>query len=321
MSSEPKMSGGTWWAAADGRLRVIGVRARNPGPFTGEGTNTYVVAGAQNSPAAVIDPGPDDAAHLAAILAAAGGSQRIAAILVTHAHLDHSAGAQALASATGALIYAFGRFGEGARPAFASLLSRWDGAEFGGGEGADRAFTPDRRLADGQSLGAPGAAWRLTAIRTPGHTHDHLAFALSTVEGAPTGVVFSGDHVMGWATSLVSPPDGDMTAYMASLERLRGRPDALFLPGHGAAVEDPAARLEALQLHRSARRAGVEAALGSGPRTIAQIREIVYEPLAPGLRPGAERNVFAHLLELIEAGRVEAVGALSVSGFFRAARA
>ncbi len=306
------------WPFADGALLVTRVTADNPGPLTGPGTNAYVVRAASGGPAAVIDPGPDDAAHRAALVAEAGGE--VAAILATHTHLDHTAGAASLAAATGALVYAFGRHGEGVRPAYAALLAELAAADnaVGGGEGADLGFAPDRRLSDGQAVGASGALWALRAVRTPGHIANHLAFGLETADGRGLGAAFSGDHVMAWATSLVSPPDGDMRAYMQSLDGIGARRDRLLLPGHGDAIDDPAARIAELRTHRLARRAGIEAALASGPKQPAEIRAIVYEGLAPGLEAMADRNVLAHLLELTELGRAKPLDPVSATARFAA---
>lgn len=293
---------------------VAGVRrltAPNPGPMTADGTQTYLVG---EGAVAVIDPGPRDPAHLSAILKALAPDERIVAILVTHAHGDHSAGAPALAAATGAPTYAFGPFGAALRSDFAALSG------LGGGEGADRAFAPERLLADGETLEGPeragGApAWALTAIHTPGHVGEHLSFADAA---SSDGVVFTGDHVMGWSTSMISPPDGDMTAFMASLRKLRARrSDALYLPGHGAAIDDPAARLDALIAHREAREAAIEAALAEGPLTASELVGRVYADLDPRLNRAAARTALAHLIALVDAGRARTLGPLSAETRFQ----
>lgn len=301
-----------------GGVEILCVRAPNPGPMTGEGTNTYVIRGG-DGPAAVVDPGPDIPAHRSAVLAAAGGAARVAAIVVTHTHLDHSAGVPAMKRETGALSYAFGPHGAGAAPEMRRLADSLaaEGVDLGGGEGADRLFAPDRTLADRQSVGAAGAVWRLTALHTPGHTSNHLCLAVEDPGGRPVGATLSGDHVMAWATSLVSPPDGDMAAYLASLRRLQARGDALLLPGHGAAIEAPRARIDALLTHRAARRAAIVACLQTGAKTPAEIRDLVYEGLQEGLEAMADRNVLAHLLELMSAGEVEPIAHPSPSARFR----
>ena len=258
------------------------ILAANPSPLTGSGTNTWLVGGSE---IAVIDPGPDLDAHLAAILAALGPGQRITRIIVTHAHLDHSALAPRLAAATGAPVHAFGTATEG-RSALMQELAPTLPAH---GEGLDLSFTPALRLSDGDSLTGPD--YTLTAIHTPGHLGGHLAFAIGDL-------LFSGDHVMGWSTSIVSPPDGDMASYMASLARLSERRWRRFLPGHGAPVETPEQRLAELTRHRRGREAQILAALEAGPATIPDLTARVYHDTPGPLLPAAERNVFAHLVDL-----------------------
>ncbi len=284
--------------------------APNPGPMTAEGTQTYLVG---EGAVAVVDPGPSDAGHTAAILDALEPGERVAAILVTHAHRDHSLGVPALVEATGAPTYAFAPFGAAQRAEFIGMTG------LGGGEGADRDFQPDHILADGQALESPekagGApAWALTALHTPGHVGEHLCFVLS---GPATGVVFSGDHVMGWSTSVVSPPDGDMTAFMESLRKLaRRKEDTLYLPGHGEAIRDPAARVAELITHRQAREAAIEAALSEGPMTAAELVGRVYEDLDPRLNRAAARMALAHLIALVDSGRARVLGRLSAGACF-----
>jgi len=297
-------------AAIEAAPGVRRLTAPNPSPMTADGTQTYLVGGGA---VAVIDPGPADPDHLAAILGALGPDERVAVILVTHAHRDHSAGAPALAAATGAPVCAFGAFGAASRPDFAEL------AGLGGGEGADRDFLPAWTLADGETLESPertGGApdWALTAVHTPGHVGEHLCFAL---HGPAEGVVFTGDHVMGWSTSMVSPPDGDMAAFMASLRKLAARGgDTLFLPGHGASIADPAARLAELIAHREAREAAIEAALAEGPLSAAQLVGRVYADLDPRLKRAAERTALAHLIALVDAERARALGPLTAEVVF-----
>jgi len=251
----------------------------NPGPFTFRGTNTWIIG--RGGSVAVLDPGPEDAAHLAAILAATAG-ERITHIIVSHTHRDHSPGAAALQAATGAPTFGFG-------PHLTPPEA--------GGEGGDHGFRPDERLADGAAL--EGETWRLCAIHTPGHCANHLCFAL---EG--TGILFSADHVMSWSTSVVSPPDGDMAAYMASLARLAARDDRLFLPGHGPPLPEPAPFLAALAAHRREREAMVLDALRAAGRATA--RELVAPVYGPALDarlvPAAARSLLAHLLKLAAEG-------------------
>ncbi len=262
----------------------------NPSAFTFRGTNTYLIG--RGRTVAVLDPGPEDSAHLAAILAATRG-ETVSRILVSHTHPDHSPGAAPLAAATGAPTVGFGPHatppGEG-------------------GEGGDHGFRPDRRLADGEAV--EGDGWRLTALHTPGHCANHLCFAL---EG--TGVLFSADHVMSWSTSVVSPPDGDMAAYMRSLARVRERGDRLLLPGHGPAITEPEPFLAALAAHREEREARVAEALhraagGGGGRavTAAELVPPVFGPIDPGVVAAAGRSLLAHLIKLEAEGAARREG-------------
>ncbi|MES2540705.1 MAG: MBL fold metallo-hydrolase [Pseudomonadota bacterium] len=268
--------------------------APNPSPLTGSGTNTWLV-GATNL--AVIDPGPDDPAHLAAILHAVGPGQRIGHILVTHAHLDHSALARRLSDATGAAIHAFGGATDGRSPMMTALAPTLPDQ----GEGLDRAFAPDHRVVDGQTLHGPD--WSLAALHTPGHLGGHLCFSLGDT-------LFSGDHVMGWSTSIVSPPDGDMGAYMASLAQLEDSPWQRFLPGHGAAVDHPTERVRDLIAHRLQRERQILEALETGPARIPQLTARIYHDIPSHLVPAAARNVFAHLIDLASRSEVTATPSL-----------
>ncbi|MFN4193685.1 MAG: MBL fold metallo-hydrolase [Tabrizicola sp.] len=256
--------------------------APNPSPLTGAGTNTWIVGG---SGLVVIDPGPDDPAHLAAILASVGPGQRIDHIVVSHAHLDHSDLAPRLAARTGAPVHAFGSATDGRSRVMQGLAHSLAVQ----GEGLDHRFLPDRRLADGDMLTGPD--WDLRALHTPGHLGGHLCLVLGDT-------LFSGDHVMGWSTSIVSPPDGDMTDYMASLHRLTEARWSRFLPGHGAPVADPARRLADLIAHRRGRETQILAMLGKAPARIPEITEQIYAGTPPGLLPAAARNVLAHLVDL-----------------------
>lgn len=282
---------------------VAGLRhvlAPNPSAMTERGTNTWIVGIGE---VAVIDPGPADGAHLDAVLAALGPGERVGHILVTHAHADHSALAPLLSRKTGAPVLAFGTVRDGIDPAMAALA----GYGANGGEGLDHGFAPDRRLADGDIVS--GAGWALTAIHTPGHLGAHLCFGWGDL-------CFSGDHVMGWSTSVVSPPEGSMGAYRRSLARLAERRWSVLLPGHGAPVTDPAARIAALAAHRYEREAQILAVLGAGPGTVPQITQSVYQGLDPGLQPAARRNVLAHLIDLVERSLVDATAPLSMSTLF-----
>ncbi|WP_233489343.1 MBL fold metallo-hydrolase [Rhodovulum sp. 12E13] len=273
------------------------VRAPNPSPMTHTGTNTWIVGQGE---VAVIDPGPDLPAHLAAIEAALGAGERIGHVLVTHAHRDHSPLARPLAARWGAPVLAAGGMAARRRPVMARLAAE---AGIGGGEGVDAGFAPDVVLEDGAEIA--GEDWRLDVIATPGHTADHLAFAWGEA-------VFTGDHVMGWASSLVSPPEGDVVPFMASCRRLAARPSRVFYPGHGEPVDDPAGRLAWLVAHREAREAAIVAALGEGgPATPGALAARIYTDTPPALLPAAERNVLAHLIALVEAGRATASPAVS----------
>lgn len=280
---------------------VVRITAPNPSPLTGAGTNTYVVGRRE---IAIIDPGPDIPAHLEAILAALPSRARVSHILVTHAHLDHSALAPGLAAVTGAAILAFGGALSGRSP----RMDRF--ASLGGGEGLDLAFRPDITLADGQRIET--ADWTMTALHTPGHLGGHLCFALGEI-------LFSGDHAMGWSTSLVSPPDGDMTDYMTSLHRLAQTAPARLLPGHGPIVADALKRLADLVAHRHSREAAILAALGAGPSRPEDIARRVYTDTPPALLPAATRNVLAHLIDLAHRNLVIAEEEAGHQTSFRAA--
>lgn len=251
----------------------------NPSAFTFRGTNTYIIG---RGAVAVLDPGPADPAHLAAILAATRG-ETITHVIVSHTHRDHSPGAAALVAATGAATYGFGPH-----------LTPPDA----GGEGGDHGFDPDVRVPDGGTI--EGEHWRLTALHTPGHCANHLCFAMDG-----NGVLFSADHVMSWSTSVVSPPDGDMADYMRSLGRVMAREDARLLPGHGPAITEPRPFLAALAAHRREREAKVLAALqAAGAATPAALVPAVYGPLDARLVGPAGRSLLAHLLKLEAEGQV-----------------
>jgi glyoxylase-like metal-dependent hydrolase (beta-lactamase superfamily II) len=276
-------------AAPYGRADEIapGVRrllADNPSPFTYSGTQTYLVGTGE---VAVIDPGPDLAEHVDAILTATAGA-RIAAILCTHTHRDHSPASRPLAAATGAPII-------GCAP----LAIEDDGPR------SDAAFdfdyVPDRVLEHGEQL--EGEGWTLEAVATPGHTSNHLCFAL-----LGTGILFTGDHVMGWSTTVVSPPDGDMTRYMESLDRLLARDDRRYFPAHGPAVDKPHRHVRSLVTHRRMRERQILAQLEAGQGRIPAMVEAMYRDVDPRLHPAAGRSVLAHLLDLERRGLVREEG-------------
>jgi len=267
------------------------ILAPNPSPMTFQGTNTYIVG---NGEVAVIDPGPDLPDHLNAVLSALAPGEKISHIFVTHSHLDHSPLAAALSEKTGAATFAFGAAHEGRSPGMQALA---DQGLVAGGEGVDLAFRPHIRLQDGQTVSH--ADWQIEAIHTPGHMANHLCFAWA-------GHLFSGDHVMGWASSLVSPPDGDMAQYMASLDKVMRREWGMFFPGHGMEITAPAQRLRDLHTHRRNREAAILRDLGQAPATVADITNRLYHDTPAALRPAAERNVLAHLLDLHSRNAVSA---------------
>lgn len=269
---------------------VLRLLAPNPGAFTGAGTNTYLLGQDQ---IVVVDPGPNLPAHLAAILTALRG-RTVTAILVTHAHLDHTGLVPGLVALTGAEVLAYGDANAGISPQMQRL-----GAEgLTGGEGSDVTFTPDRRVTDGETLNLGGMT--IGVIHTPGHMGNHICLSLGDS-------LLSGDHVMGWSTSIISPPEGDMTDYRTSLDKLARRRWRQFLPGHGAAVTDPAGRLRALIQHRKDREAAILSALIAGPATSADLAARIYTTTPAALLPAATRNVLAHLIDLQGKGRVEAI--------------
>ena len=274
------------------------VLAANPSPMTHWGTNTYIVGEGR---VAIIDPGPRDRGHFKTILAALSPGERVSHILVTHSHLDHSSLARPLADETGAPILAFGDSLAG-RSAVMNKLAASGLA--GGGEGADTKFAPDEVLTDGQIIA--GKDWTLSTLWTPGHFGNHLSFAWNDA-------VFTGDHIMAWASTLVSPPDGDLTDFMASTKMLFGRRDRVYYPGHGAPIFDPAGRAAWLLDHRRERETSILLALAEGARDIAAITARTYTDVRPALLPAAERNVFAHLIDLIHQSRVVATPDIAFS--------
>lgn len=269
------------------KVRVV--LAPNPSAMTGPGTNSFLIGERE---VAVIDPGPDDPAHIDAILELAEG--RISHILVTHAHLDHSAGVARLAQATRAPVFAFGAADSGRSPTMARL------AETGltGGEGVDTGFRPDIELRHGEELRS--SDWTLQALHTPGHMGGHLSFRLGDA-------IFCGDLVMGWSTSLISPPEGDLVDYFRSLDLLARLAPRVLYPAHGDPITAPLPRLEELAAHRRLRSAQILAALDAGPGTAAELAARIYT-IPAHLMPAAERNVLAHLLALADLGAVAGSG-------------
>lgn len=271
------------------------VVARNPSLFTLYGTNTYLVG---RGTVAVIDPGPLLDEHQAALRRALQG-ETISHILVTHRHLDHCESALALARASGALLVG-GRHRGTEAPATDAVLE----------EGVDPGFTPTLVLRVGDRVEGPG--WSLETVLTPGHTSDHLCLVLSAENS-----LFTGDHVMGWSTSVIIPPDGDMRSYVASLRLLQQREDRVHLPGHGPALTDPRPYLAALVAHREEREAQILTALASGPSSIPAIVQAVYAAVDLRLHPAAGLSVLAHLRALVAEGRVACDGEPSPKAVFR----
>lgn len=276
--------------------------APNPSPMTFRGTNTYLLG---TKEIAVIDPGPDLDDHLDAILASITGDQRISHILVTHAHVDHSPLSRKLAKATGAPVLAFGDVYAGRSPVMADLAAQ---GLAGGGEGVDAEFAPDQIVREGEIISADG--WEVEAIHTPGHFGNHLAFAWGDA-------CFTGDLVMGWASSLVSPPDGDLTDFMTSCRRLNQRKWRVFHAGHGAPIEAPNDRLDWLIAHREGREHEILETLGkTGTARAYDLACQIYTETPTALMGAATRNVFAHLVDLTGRGVVKPQQTLESEAIF-----
>lgn len=293
------------------------VTARNSGPFTYHGTGTYLVG---RGKVAVIDPGPDDDAHIAAIMAATS-HETITHILVTHTHLDHSPGAAPLKRLTGAPTYGFGPHGG---------IASDDDVRVE--EGGDMNFTPDHAIVDGDAI--RGAGFTFTALHTPGHTSNHLCFAFEE-----ECALFTGDHVMGWSTTVVVPPDGDMEKYYTSLERLLSRNDQIYYPTHGGPIGDPIGGhadrhapdlqnrdpqnrnpqnfVRALIAHRRAREDQLLAVLAKAPAGIPAMVAEIYTDVEKRLHAAAAQSVFAHLIAMVRDGRVTTTGLPARSSIFR----
>lgn len=276
--------------------KVARVTAKNPGPFTFHGTNSYLVGERE---LAIIDPGPENDEHFDALVHAIGG-RPVTHILVSHTHRDHSPLAARLSQATGAPVYAEGPHRPARNLPTATPLNN----------GADTAFRPDVTLADGDMIA--GDSWRLQTVLTPGHTANHAAFALDG-----TGLLFSADHVMAWSTTIVAPPDGSMADYMASLDKLIERGDRLLLPGHGGPVKNPAEYLRGLKEHRLAREHAILDRLKQGDRSIDDLVKAIYRDTDPRMHTAAGLSVLAHLEDLVDRKLVETDGAPSIGGIFR----
>jgi glyoxylase-like metal-dependent hydrolase (beta-lactamase superfamily II) len=279
---------------------VLRVTANNPGPYTFHGTNSYLVG---SDTLAVIDPGPDDPAHLDALLQAIDG-RPVSHIFVSHTHRDHSPLTPALKAATGAEVLAQGPH-RAARPLRDGEVNPFAGS-------SDYQFMPDRCLADEEMVQGDGFAIR--AIYTPGHCANHTAFAL---EG--TGLLFSADHVMAFATTVVAPPDGSMSDFMASLDRLLTRDDRLYLPGHGGNVENPLRFVRALKAHRKMRERAILERFNAGDRTIQEVVAAIYRDTDPRLHGAAALSVYAHVEDLVARGQLTAEPTLALDARYRSA--
>lgn len=285
---------------AEGLARVL---APNPSPMTFKGTNTYLLG---EKSLAVIDPGPMSDSHLEALLEAIGDRQ-VSHIMVTHSHLDHSELSKTLAKKTGAPIVAYGNSFAGQSDRMKAL----DADSLKGGEGIDMEFAPDITVKDGDVI--EGEEWTLETVWTPGHLGNHACFAWKEGRG-----LFSGDHVMTWATSMISPPSGDLTDFMNSLERLLLREeDKVYYPGHGTFSENPKELVTYIRDHRKSREQSIIQELGSELLTPIELTRRIYTDVSESLLPAAERNVLAHLIDLVEQGRVAPEGKLGATGKFR----
>jgi glyoxylase-like metal-dependent hydrolase (beta-lactamase superfamily II) len=280
---------------APGVRRIL---VNNPGAFTFKGTLSYIIG---HGKVAIIDPGPVDARHTAALLDAVRG-ETVTHIVITHTHRDHSPGAAAIKAATGAPSFAEGPH-RPSRDLFIGETARLDA-------GGDTAFVPDHRIAHGDII--EGDGWALEAIATPGHTANHMAFALSG-----TGMLFSGDHVMGWSTSIVAPPDGSMSDYMASLHRLAARAERIYLPGHGDIIRDAPDFVTSYIAHRHGREASILHRLGKGETDLPALVRAIYIGLNPQLVGAAALSTLAHLEDLTARGLVVTDGPPSISGRYR----
>lgn len=275
------------------------VTAGNPSPTTFHGTNSYILGRGR---VAIVDPGPDNDDHVAALAAATQG-EIVSHIVLTHTHRDHTGALAAVQRATGAMTASGGPH-RPSRPPRAGEEARLDAA-------GDASFVPDVILTDADVI--EEETWRLEAIATPGHTANHLAFALSGAE-----ILLSGDHVMGWSSTIVAPPDGSMRDYMESLDKLAARPEGRYLPGHGGAIEGAQNYVGALTRHRRLREAEIFDRLVAGDRSIGELVAVIYRDIDPILHRAAGLSVLAHLEELVEAGKVACDGPPTVDGHYTA---
>lgn len=278
-----------------GIRRVI---ANNPSPFTFAGTGTYILG---TGKVAVIDPGPADEAHIQAILDATRG-ETISHVLVTHTHMDHSPGCALLRRHTHAKTFAYGPHGAGKAEEGVPVE-----------EGGDMEFEPDVRVVDGQII--EGDDWSVECVYTPGHTSNHMCYALREAKA-----LFTGDHVMGWSTSIISPPDGDMAAYMASLDKLLQRDDAVYWPTHGPCIDQTRAHIQAFIDHRKEREQQILNCIDKGVHVIGDMVPLMYSGTPEFMYPAAARSVFAAIEYLLQRGEVLTDSASpSLDGHYRRA--
>lgn len=290
--------------------RVI---CKNPGPFTYKGTGTYLIG---HGNVAVIDPGPSLDAHLEATLAALGPDEEVTAILITHTHSDHSPGAQWMKQRTGATVYGYGPHGAvgpddpNDKIDFSGYITAEEKAKYDKEyedldpalkrEGPDLTFKPEERLEDGDEIGDGAGGWTITAVHTPGHCSNHLCYSLAQEQ-----TLFTGDHVMGWATSVVGPPDGNMGDYMASLRKLLPRDETVYWPTHGPSIPNPTEYVSSFIAHREEREAQILGFLASKPQGIADIVPVLYASYDKRLWYPAAGSVYAHMLGMVADGRVQ----------------
>jgi glyoxylase-like metal-dependent hydrolase (beta-lactamase superfamily II) len=284
--------------AADVAPGVRAIVANNPGPFTYKGTVSYIIG---RGKVAILDPGPDDDTHVAALLDAVRG-ETVTDIFVTHTHRDHSPAVPKVKAATGATVYAEGPH-RLARPLHIGEAPRLDAS-------ADTDFRPDIALADGAVVAGDG--WTIEALTTPGHTANHMAYAFNEAN-----LIFSGDHVMAWSTPIVAPPDGAMSDYMASLQKLARRTEPIYLPGHGGPVREAPRFVQSYIKHRRAREASILHRLDKGAADIPTLVRAIYIGLDPRLAGAASLSVLAHLEDLVARGMVATEGTPSIGGTYR----
>jgi glyoxylase-like metal-dependent hydrolase (beta-lactamase superfamily II) len=284
--------------AAEVAPGVRALVANNPGPFTFKGTVSYIIG---RGKVAIVDPGPEDDAHIAALLDAVRG-ETVTDIFVTHTHRDHSPAVPKIKAATGAKVHAEGPH-RPARPLHIGETNRLDAS-------ADMDFRPDTALADRDVV--TGDGWTIEALTTPGHTANHMAYALKEAD-----LIFSGDHVMGWSTSIVAPPDGAMSDYMASLQKLARRSESLYLPGHGGPVREAPRFVQGYIRHRQGREESILRRLAKGAADIPTLVRVIYIGIDSRLVGAAALSVLAHLEDLVARGAVATEGTPSINGTYR----